>query len=258
VTNQLDKMSKIKQLKKFSLNKKEAITYLALLKLGPATIASLSRETTIFRTTLYYSIQRLKKKGFVFERFKNKKRYFSARDPRFLKKKTERKLQTSLKAKNDVGGLIKSLKKLSKNPPSFSSVRFFEGKESVWQVFEEILKTNKDSLWFGFGKKFLHNYDFETFVENFTKKRRQYGRTKSYNIIPSFKGVVMLAKRGETDFQEFRFLDEDKDFEAGICVFGDKIAIFSYDRALSATIIEGSAVSEIARAMFFMIWNGMK
>ncbi|MFH1711644.1 MAG: helix-turn-helix domain-containing protein [Patescibacteria group bacterium] len=251
-------MSQINQLKQLGLNENEAKTYLSLLKLGQTNISRLSSELSVPRTTLYYSIAGLKEKGFVFERISAKKRLFSARSPEFLSKKAQSQLELAKEINIGVTNLIPSLKKLASNPSSFSQVSHFEGKESVWEVFEIILRSNKDSYWFGFGQTFLENYDFDYFVQNFSKKRRQFGRTKSFNIIPPFEGAAKIARRGETDFQEFRFLKSDQDFKAGICIFGDKIAIFSYDNGLSATLIQGTAVAEIASTMFIMIWNSLE
>ncbi|PIX30220.1 hypothetical protein COY45_01935 [Candidatus Berkelbacteria bacterium CG_4_10_14_0_8_um_filter_42_34] len=248
-------MSQINQLEQLGLNENEAKTYLALLKLGQTNISRLSSELSVPRTTLYYSIAGLKEKGFAFERVSAKKRLFSPRSPEFLAKKAENQLENAKEINHRVNDLIPSLKKLASNPVSYSQVTYFEGKESVWQVFEIILRSNKDSYWFGFGEAFLKNYDFDSFVTNFSKKRRQFGRTKSYNIIPPFEGARKIERRGETDFQEFRFLKSDQDFNAGICIFADKIAIFSCDKNLSATLIQGIAIAEIANTMFMMIWE---
>ena len=157
----------------------------------------------------------------------------------------------------DDSALIPALKKIAKSPNTYSQITHFEGKESVWEVFEIILRSNNDSYWFGFGEKFLKNYDFDYFVTNFSKRRRQFSRTKSYNIIPPLEGTSKIAKRGEADFQEFKFLKKDQSFDAGICIFGDKIAIFSYEKELSATVLEGTAIAEIAKAMFMMIWSNI-
>lgn len=258
VSNKLDNMSQINQLKQLGLNENEARTYVALLKLGQTNVSRLSSELSVPRTTLYYSIAGLKEKGFAFERISAKKRLFSARSPEFLSKKAKLQLESVKEISDRAEDLISSLKKISKEPSSFSRVSHFEGKESVWEVFEIILRSNQNSYWFGFGQTFLENYDFDYFVTNFSKKRRQYGRTKSFNIIPPFENALKIAKRGETDFQEFKFLKSEQDFNAGICIFGDKIAIFSYDNGLAATLIQGKAVAEIANAMFQIIWQSLK
>lgn len=248
----------VKQLEQLGLNETEAKVYLALLKIGEASVGLISRETGIARTTLYYSVEELKKKGFVFEKIIDQKRRLIPRSPEFLEKRAQKQAEKAKEVVGSISNLIPVLKKLAKEDSSFSTVSHYEGKESVWEVFEIILRSNKDSLWFGFGERFLTNYDFDFFVTNFSKKRRQYGRTKSFNIIPPFSGVLKIANRGETDFQEFRFLDEEQDFNAGICIFGNKIAIFSFDNGLAATLIQGTAISEIAMTMFMMIWQNLK
>lgn len=247
-----------KQLQKLGLNETEAKTYLALLKVGGASVGALSRETGIARTTLYYAIVELKKKGFIFEKLIDKRRRVIARSPEFLEKQANHKLEYAKELSDSMKELVPTLKKLAKEDKSYSTVSHFEGKESVWEVFEVILRTNKDSYWYGFGRRFLENYDFETFSANFSKKRRQYGKTKSFNIIPAFPEADKVARRGETDFQEFRFLPSDINFDAGLCIFGNKVAIFSYNKEISATIIEGVAVAEIAKSMFNIIWSSIK
>ncbi|MEI8060967.1 MAG: helix-turn-helix domain-containing protein [Candidatus Berkelbacteria bacterium] len=247
----------VKQLEQLGLNETEAKTYLALLKIGSSSVGTLSKESGIARTTLYYSIEELKKKGFVFEKLIDQKKRLIPRSPEFLGKKAEKLAQQAHETAKSISSLIPALKKLAKEDSSYSTVNHYEGKESVWEVFEIILRSNKDSLWFGFGQSFLENYDFDYFVTNFSKKRRQFGRTKSFNIIPPFKSAAKIATRGETDFQEFRFLGKDQNFNAGICIFGNKIAIFSYDNVLSATLIQGDAIAEIASTMFKMIWKSL-
>jgi len=247
----------IKQLEQLGLNETEAKTYLALLKIGSSSVGSLSRESGIARTTLYYSIEELKKKGFIFEKLVDRKKRLIPRTPEFLGKKAEKLAERAHETAKSISSLIPALKKLAREDSSYSTVNHYEGKESVWEVFEIILRSNQDSLWFGFGETFLENYDFDFFVTNFSKKRRQFGRTKSFNIIPPFGGALKIAKRRETDFQEFRFLKENQSFDAGICIFGNKIAIFSFDNGLSATLIQGKAISEIARMMFMMVWENL-
>ena len=246
-----------KKLQSLGLNETEAKAYLALLKLGGATVGELSRETGVARTTLYYSIEELKQKGFVFEKLIDKKRRLVPRSPGFLEKKAQHQVKEAQNIADSISNLIPSLKALSKEDSSFATVTHFEGKESVWEVFEMILRTNKDSYWYGFGRKFLESYDFDNFVNNFSKKRRQYGRTRSYNIIPLFPEAEQVARRGETDFQEFRFLHHDTGFDAGVCIFGHKVAIFSFDKELAATIIEGVAVAKIMHTMFQSIWRSL-
>jgi len=250
-------MSKTNQLEQLGLNKNEAKTYLVLLKLGQSNISRLSHELSVPRTTLYYSIAGLKEKGYIFERLISKKRLFSARSPEFLSKKAAKRLEEAKNINDRVEYLIPSLKKMATDPKSHSQVTHYEGKESVWGVFEIILRSNKDSYWFGFGESILKNYDFDYFVTNFSKRRRQHSRTKSYNIISPFEGAEKISKRGETDFQEFRFFKKNQNFDAGICIFGDKIAIFSYDEGLSATVLQGAAIAEITKTMFIMIWDSI-
>jgi len=251
-------MSKINQLKQFGLNENEAKAYLALLKLSQSTISNLSSETLISRTTLYYSIQKLKEKGLVFERLKGKKKYFTPRQPTVLEKKAQYQLKNAQFVNDNVQDLIQSLKQIVQEPSSYSKIEHYEGKNSVWEVFEKILKSNQDSYWFGFDENFFNHYNYKYFLNNFTKKRRQFGKTKTYSIIPPIKQAVKAAEKKEIDFHEIKFLTKQTQFNAGICVFGNRIAIFSYDHDLSATILEGEAISGIIKSMFFLIWDDMK
>lgn len=251
-------MAILRQLQLLGLNKNEAEIYLALLKIGPASVVNLAAATAITRTSLYYQLTGLKQKGLAYESRQNKKRFFHARQPDFLKKISRHKLVAAQQTETITASLIPSLKKMVSLPSSRTRVTFYEGKQSVWEVFEIILRANKDACWFGFGEKFFEFFGYDHFIRNFSKKRRQYGRTKTLNILPFIPQAVKIAARGETYFYEFRFLKDQSDFESGICIFGDKIAIFSYAKDISATVLEGAALAALTRTMFMLIWHSLR
>lgn len=247
----------LSNLRKIGLSQQLAEVYLILLKIGPTTILALTREIGIPRTTCYHRLELLKKRGFIFEYIKNKRRIFSVRNPEIILKKTQNQLSEAKKINDTAKNLVEQLKSFIKTPPSYTHVKFYEGKENVWEVFEQTLRTNKDSFWYGFGKSFLGQYDFQKFLTIFSKRRRQFGQTKTYNILPPDSKIKKISERGETDFQEFRFLKKDIDFSAGVCIFGNKVAIFSFEKEISAAIIDGVATARLLESMFFTIWQGL-
>jgi sugar-specific transcriptional regulator TrmB len=71
----------IKLLNNIGLNEKEAQIYLAALELGESSIQDLAKKSDLKRTTLYYIIDELVKKGVIMVSKTGKKQYYIAEQP---------------------------------------------------------------------------------------------------------------------------------------------------------------------------------
>src|SRR6185369_8805453 len=78
-------------LKKFGCNNSEALAYIETLKMGTASIQELSRKLKRNRIAVYYTVQQLIEKGFIFEIRKGKKRFIVAEDGSVLSKIIEKR-----------------------------------------------------------------------------------------------------------------------------------------------------------------------
>ena len=130
-----------KELEQLGLSDKEAKTYLASLSLGGSVVQNIAKKAELKRPTTYFAIEQLIKRGLMSYFEKGKKRYFVAESPERLisllaaRKKRAQLLETQLQKimpeLNSLFGLIGEKPK----------IQFFEGKEGIVSIREDILKT---------------------------------------------------------------------------------------------------------------------
>jgi len=75
-------MSESEVLEEFGFTKRETRVYLALLELGPATVGPISSKTSLQRSKVYETLERLEKKGLASHSVVSKTKHFQASDPK--------------------------------------------------------------------------------------------------------------------------------------------------------------------------------
>lgn len=242
------------ELKNLGLSDKEVKVYLASLELGPETILKISRAAGVNRPTTYVQVESLIKKGLMSSFAKGKKRYFSAEPP-------ERLLSLVETVKKDFEEKEKSLEKILpelKNVFNVSGerprVRFYEGKEGIRAIQEDILKS-KFKSWEVFSASDPGYKLFPPHPKDHREKMKEKHRGVPLRIIyTSERGPFLPKKEGSilTHFippEKFPFLNE-------ITIYGEKVAIVSYEKRIMGLIIESKAVADTLRAIFDLSWEG--
>ncbi len=126
-------------LMKYGLSEKEARVYLALLKIGPATVNQIAESADLVRTTTYDILKKLREEGIVASMDKNNIRHFEAADP-------EKLIQVLDERKKYVEQILSDLKQLKTVVPDMPRSEIFEGKHGLKTVFQ-ILLTQKKQLY---------------------------------------------------------------------------------------------------------------
>ncbi|MFZ2882675.1 MAG: helix-turn-helix domain-containing protein, partial [Candidatus Moraniibacteriota bacterium] len=106
------------------LSEKEAKVYVAVLELGEATIAEITKKSKIKRSTIYDILNTLKEKGIISQTRLNKRPIFLAENPKKMLEKLEEKKRGLEEA---VPELLSIMNLLDKKP----KIRYFEGIEGV-------------------------------------------------------------------------------------------------------------------------------
>src|SRR3989338_8026582 len=120
----------ITQLQRLGLSENEAKIYMAMLELGSATVLEISAKAEVNRPTTYVQIESLKRMGLASTQTKGKKQLFIAESPEQIEFMIERQ-KGELEHKN--------LFNLSDSKPQ---VRFFEGKEGLIKMQDELIRVN--------------------------------------------------------------------------------------------------------------------
>lgn len=232
-------------LKQFGLSEKQAKIYLATLELGSAPVNLIAKKSEIPRPTCYDLLESLCKQGIASNFIKKKTRYYSVDDPRQIVHLAQQKakiLEETLPQLEAIYGLAKERPK----------VRFYQGKEGMKQILEEVLKDKQECLCFSSADDL-----FETLGDDFLKFVQQRIKLKiPTRVILKDSPVARERQRlGLKELRKVKIIPNEFNYHGMIFIFGNKIAFFSFVKDYMAVIIESKELSAIQQAMFECIWK---
>jgi sugar-specific transcriptional regulator TrmB len=243
------------ELKKLGLSDKEAKLYLTSLQRGPETAPTLARLSDIVRPTAYVIIESLITKGLMSSAIKGKKTYFISETPEHLlslirleKKEIDEKEREFLK-------LIPQLEAMANIKGEKPKVRVFEGKEGLQAVIESILKS-KTKMIYSFipADQLFQLFPAEEHKELMASPRVQK-KIKAKIIYTSKKGEI-YKRKDPVNLREAIYISEKNfPFKAGIDIYDNNVAFYSYKGAIMGVIIENEDMAETMRTVFNMLWE---
>lgn len=245
---------KIKDLQKIGLSEKEAAVYLALLELGSDTVQNIAEKSKVNRATSYVILDSLIKKGIVSTVEKGKKTYYAAESPqeliRLIKleetelKERERELKSMLPQ-------LKAMYNLAENKPV---VRFYEGKEGLKTMSDELFRV-KDK------KNVVMFYSVDAVENIFNKQERKEMSEERIKKGIQLKSIV-AQKTGDlfpAKLSKRRIIPLEKyKFKSDIAIFDNKVRIASLGKNPSGVIIEDKDIADSLRTIFELAWDATK
>ncbi|MFH0906345.1 MAG: helix-turn-helix domain-containing protein, partial [archaeon] len=182
----------------FGLTKNEAKIYLAALSLGSLRVNEISKKTNILRTTTYEVLNSLIKKGVANYIIKSGVRYYTVVNPKELITILDRKKQ---KIKEILPELL-NIQKYVENP----KVEFYEGKEGLKTILDDIIKTRPKELLTIGSSKVLETLEF--YFPQWIKRRVKC-RIKARILQENVKSIKDLKKLDKNNLREIRYLPKD-------------------------------------------------
>jgi len=230
------------------LSQKETFVYLALLRIGQASAALISKNSGLKRPTTYLILEELRRRGFVMKMPGNKKQMFIAKSPEEIideaKKNVDRATQV----------LPQLMNMFSKSDPQVRTIHF-EGlhgiREALWYKFNE-LKGSEIVAFFGSAEDAspdLVNLFHEWNVAIADAK------VELRSIVPDAK-----------DLKKFREGDKRYGFRPKVLPpfnYTSKTSIEITDRFIriimfkeqQAVIVENPVVAKALKEIFEIVWN---
>lgn len=254
-------MEFIKELKRLGLKDKEAAVYLSCLELGPATAQIISRKAKVVRATTYVELESLMQMGLITKFKQGKKTLFSAEPPRQLMRLLERRREEIQSRQNKLETLLPELQVLMKASGGVPSVRYFEGKEGLHAMRQEIVRdSSSEDIIYNLTPTDHLNAVFAEYEKSYYLQRAAKGvRAKTLFTTRSPKYKKELLAPEQSRFSERRFIPPER-FPAtsGMTIFKDKIAIGSFAGKLMGVIIESKPMADMMRCLFELAWDGAK
>lgn len=220
----------------------EIKTYLSSIELGAATVIELTKKTRLSRQATYVAIEALTERGLMASIVKGKKRYYVAEDPEKLASYAKRREQEMKEKLEDLNKILPELKLRAHGEKPI--VKMFEGKEGIQAILTDIEQTKPK-----FAKEII---DLEA----------RNAVISSEDVEPVFKMTQKVGTKVEglyygTPLREDatntmrNFISKQKGgFKAGITLYGNKVAIFTFTGKMNSIMIESPEIAKTMGILF--------
>lgn len=242
-------------LEKLGLTKGEIKVYLALNKLGEATIGPIGKESKVSKSKMYDILDRLIEKGLAGYIVKEGTKYFTANDPHMILEyieKQERELETT---KKQVAEFLPQLLLQRASAQTKRIAEMVEGFQGVKALREELMMTFKagDSL-LVLGAPKVANVKWEGWFLDFHKRRIQ--RKVKMRIIYNADARDFGKIRAQWALTEVRYLSNIS--PNWIDVFPEAVLFVMVLKNPIAFIVRDVELANSFRAYFEVMWGSSK
>lgn len=233
-------------LEQYGFSENEAAIYLFLLRSFEPTVFEIAKETGVPRTTVYATLELLKKQGFISQSRRNNVARFSA--------ESTNQLMNLLKRKEEVvNELMPHIRAIASRHIDAPTAKLFVGLDGVRSGLEDILetlKTRKIQHIYATSQPDLMEY-LPKYFPRWLKEREDLGVFTKLILPHAAHGYLV-----SNELREVRFLPEAFPFDCSVTICGDKCAFFSV-RAddVYCVIIESQSIAAMLRQFFLFSWE---
>lgn len=242
-------------LKQLNFSDKETDVYLAALKLGKGSITELAKKANIKRPTTYVVLEKLKEMGLVSLSKKKGKQIFIAENPEKLLKTIEEEKEKIIEKEEKIKEALPKFKALRKKDTTVPLIKYYEGKEGVWNIVEDLVESKQEN-WIIATGKIYDVLGLKQFTKRITQRRKQLGN--KLHIIADHHPENIKAYQAGEYFREYHFLPGTIDLNATVYVYDDKVALIFFKEPLSGIIIENKELFLVFKFMFDSLWKELE
>jgi len=237
------KLEKI--LQEYGLSQKESQIYLALLQIGPSSVQKIAQKSGLARSTVYEVLDNLANKGFVSHYQKKKIKYFSAQEPSHVATLAQNRADAIKNALPE----LEAMSGASRHRPT---VRFYQGKNQMKLVLDELLNEADEAICFGVADDLLRVLG--DYHEEFLKKRIK-NRIPLRLILRDSPVARDRQRLGQQHLRDVRLISNKYEFHGLAYVWKNKIAMFSLTNDFVAVVTESKELADIEKAKFNNLWD---
>lgn len=231
-------------LQSLGLNEKEAKIYLACLELGLETVVKIAKKADVKRSTTYVILEELVEQGLISKTPKGKTTLYSAEHPN--------KLLSSINEKKFIiTQILPQLEALNNLTAKKPKIRFYEGEKEIYQVYQEIFK-EKEIWYWGSVKELSKQFSFilNEFIDLVKKNK-----SKILDLLTSDPRDIEYAKKVLGKNYNIKLFPKDIRLNTDAAIFGNKLALISFEPELIAVIIESDNLVLAFRALYQLAWS---
>jgi sugar-specific transcriptional regulator TrmB len=243
------------ELKELGLSDEEAKVYLAIIELGGGYVSTIAKKSGVNRVACYHTLGKLLDRGIITSLEKDRVKFFAVENVKTLADKQRELLKKAEKIVPELSALVN---KSAYKPKT----QYFEGLNSIKNIFEDMLTTKSEILGYT-NLADLPKVLPEDFLKDYAKRKIDL-KIKTRMLSPiSSNGLKYLNKYYPKDFDknlvEILYVNSKQfPFEYEINIYGNKVAIVSLNpEEMIGLIIESHIYANTERAIFNLAWLGV-
>jgi len=233
------------------LDEKSAQFYLSCLESGKTTINEVAKNIKAPRSSCYLILERLKKEGLIFETPFGRKRTLVAQNPERLKILLEKRKEESENVYGSIKQILSTLNSISQIPQR-QKVRYYEGFESIKQIYNETLESKLIHV---FCLTQNNSFEFKEFIDKYMNRLKKKGiETKELVTDTDYD----IEYRDEFSTQKNKIVCVPKEYIANTdyMLWDDKVAFISFKNGrYTGIVIEDQEIASFEKNRFTLLWK---
>lgn len=241
---------------KLGLDDKESNIYVTLLEFGPSPASIIANKVKLKRTTIYYILDELIKKGFVKKTIHHNINYFSPIDPSTISEMINTKIDRLKDLKKDLRTQMAVLQTLQNKPAEKPRITYHEGTDGARKAYEDTLTAQSEILEIDLPDD-IHEAISEEWLGELIKKR-VHRKIPLKAIIPDTPTCLKYHKLDKKQLRETIPVPCNKEnlaIHSSIMIYDNKINIINLKKNCFGILIENRYLAETMRTLFTLAWE---
>ncbi len=254
------------ELERTGLTDKESLVYSSLLESGGAYPSRIAEETKLSRSTVYKILLDLSVKGLVSEIQKKGKLFYQVENPEKLSRYLKDKVIIANDQFEKAQKLIPQIEGLFNMFADKPRVSYFEGQESVMQIYADHLNVTKPYEMVAWANTtYLKDLLKSDFFLHYRKTKEKLKIT-TRGIVPDtdydlefVKNTYIKIDIAEKYWPVMKYVShKDFSFQGEITIYSDdKVSIVNLNKNhFTGTVIQDKTIHNMMRMIFDLSWKG--
>lgn len=237
-------------LTEIGLTEPQARAYIGLMKNGSITPPQLATKIGESRTNAYAILDKLVSLGLAKKSEKNKKNIYIVENPIALERLAIKHRNKILEKEKQVKSIMPTLLNYFYTFSEQPGVRFFQGVDGIKEIYSDTIRTGKDiTLIHSLADRELMSLDY--YLEH-SKKRAKAG-IKTDIISPSKQPAFAPEVNSALGITRHVINSMSYTAPVEISVYGDKVAMISFDKEAMGTIIDSPQIAEAIKQLLQIV-----
>ena len=236
----------LQTLKNVGLEEKEAHVYLANLELGSASVSQIAQRAGLKRPIVYYILEKLKSRGYIYRIEEGGVKKFSAADP-------SKVFQVASGAVEELRFMLPIIRALQEKGAKKPRIEYLEDRESILSLFRLYDR--------GKSQRYITSIDRLDVTDledpGMWAKRYESGQIKARakTLLSDTPKDRAWAKRVAATGQSVRFIPPGMDMDFSIV---DGLFSITSLEPLFSVVIHSESAARSAAALFDLVWKSRR